>query len=95
MMATTVRVQDEDKAILDELQARHLLATGERISLDELVHKIVELAQTHEDEIILEDAPARLAPGELKAFLGGVHDSSLATSEEDIDQILYGGEDAA
>lgn len=94
-MATTVRVQDEDKAILDALQARYLLSTGERIALDELVHRIVELAEAHEDEIILDDKPPRLSAKEVAAFIGGASDWRVKTSEDDIDRILYGGGDAA
>lgn len=93
-MATTVRVRDEDKAVLDALQARYLLATGKRISLDELLHRIVELAEAHEDEIILDDVAPKLTEEEIAAFHGGIGDSGVVTSEEDIDGILYGGEDA-
>jgi hypothetical protein len=94
-MATTVRVQDEDKGVLDTLQARYLLATGQRISLDELLHRVIELAEEHEDEIILEDVPPRLTRREVEAFIDRVGDSGVTTHERDIDRILYGGRDAA
>lgn len=94
-MPTTVRIQDEDKAILDALQARYLLATGKRISLDELLHRLVELAQEHADAIILEDDAPVLSAREVRAFLAGSTDWGIETSEEDIDKFLYGGEDAA
>ncbi|MHB8584861.1 MAG: hypothetical protein ACYDDF_03365 [Thermoplasmatota archaeon] len=88
------RAQDEDKRFLDELQAKILLRTGRRISLDELLHRLVELAEEHEDEIILEDQSPRLTEAEIRAFLKPV-DFGVETSEEDIDRILYGGNDAA
>ncbi|HUR68007.1 MAG TPA: hypothetical protein VM370_02090 [Candidatus Thermoplasmatota archaeon] len=94
-MATTVRIQDEDKAILDALQARYLLATGQRISLDDLLHRVVELAQEHEDEIVLDDEAPTLTQKEIKAFLAGASDWGVTTSEDEIDDILYGGKDAA
>lgn len=94
-MPTTVRVQDEDKAVLDALQARYLLATGQRISLDDLIHRLVELAEAHEDELILEDEAPHLTPREIKAFRAGASDWGVATSEEDIDRVLYGDEERA
>lgn len=90
-MATTVRVQDDDKAFLDELQARYLLATGKRISLDELIHKMVELVEARVDELILEDRPPKLTEQEVEAFVSGATDWGVRTSEEDIDRVLYGG----
>lgn len=94
-MPTTVRIRDDDKAALDALQARYTLAMRERISLEDLLSRIVELAEEHEDELILDDTPHKLTPAEMKAFHRGIGHSGTSTSEEDIDEILYGGEDAA
>ena len=94
IVPTTVRVRDEDKAVLDALQARYLLATGDRISLDELIHRLVELAEAHEDEIILDDVAPKLTREERVSFHAGI-DWGVETTEDDIDKILYGGDDAA
>lgn len=94
-MATTVRIQDEDKAVLDALQARYLLATGDRISLDDLLHRLVELAEEHADAIILEDEAPRLTPEEIKIFRKGSSDWGVVTHEDEIDQTLYGDNEAA
>lgn len=89
-MPTTVRVRDEDKAALDALQARYTLATGDRISLEELVGRIVALAEEHEDELVLDDEAPALSPEEIEAFHAGISDWGVETSEEMIDEILYG-----
>ncbi|MHB8584873.1 MAG: hypothetical protein ACYDDF_03435 [Thermoplasmatota archaeon] len=93
-MATTVRLQDEDKRFLDELQAKILLRTGQRISLDDLLHRLVAVAEEHEDEVIVENESPRLTEAEIRAALKPI-DFGVETSEEDIDRILYGGDDAA
>lgn len=94
-MPTTVRLRDEDKAALDALQARYTLATGERISLSDLLGLIVGLAEEHEDEIILEDRAPELSDEEIAAYLDASTDWGVETSEEMIDEVLYGGEDPA
>lgn len=94
-MATTVRIQDGDKAVLDALQARYVLATGRRISLDDLLHRIVQLAEEHADSIVLEDEAPRLTAEEVKAFRRGASDWGVVTREDDIDRVLYGGKEPA
>lgn len=88
-MATTVRLRDEDKALLNTLQARYTLATGKRIALEELLSRILELAEQHEDELILKDDPPKLTPEEIAAFHSGISDWGVETREEDIDRIIY------
>lgn len=92
-MATTVRVRDEDKTALDALQAKMTLATGKRVPLDEVVSRLVELAEAHEDELLLVDEAPPLTPTEIRAFLAGTSDWGSATNEDDIDRVLYGGAD--
>lgn len=91
-MATTVRVRDEDKAILNTLQARYTLATGQRIALEELLSRILELAEQHEDELILRDEAPKLTPHEIAAFHAGTSSWGGETREEDIDRIVYDDE---
>lgn len=94
-MPTTVRVKDEDKQVIDRLQARYLLATGKRISIERLISLILETAQQHEDEIIQEDEPPRLTEEETEAFLAAPSDWGVVTRDEDIDDVLYGGDEPA
>lgn len=52
--------------------------------------RILELAEEHEDELILKDEPPRLTPEQVKAFFSGTSDwGEASTTEEDIDRILY------
>lgn len=89
--ATTVRIRRADKEALDALQARYRLETGGRISLEDLLGRILELAEGHEDELWLKDEAPKLTPAEIKRFLSGTSDWGVVTREEDIDGILYGG----
>lgn len=92
-MATTVRLRDEDKATLNALQARYTLATGDRISLEELLSRVLELAEAYEDELILRDDPPQLGTEEIAAFHSGTSDWGVETREEDIDRIIYEDDD--
>lgn len=90
-MSTTVRVREEDKEVLDRLQARITLATGQRPSLEEVVHRIVALAEVHEEEILIDDEPPTLSEEDKRRVLDATFDLGYPTREEDIDEELYGG----
>lgn len=90
-MSTTVRIREEDKQVLDRLQARITLETGERPSLEEVLHRVVELAEEQEDELLSDDEPPRLTEEEKQHVLDTTFDLGYATREEDIDETLYGG----
>lgn len=89
-MSTTVRIREEDKQVLDRLQARITLETGQRPSLEEVLHRVVELAEGHEGELILEDEPPELTEEEKEQILSISYSLGRVTREEDIDEILYG-----
>lgn len=93
-MHTTVRLHEEDKKIIDRLQARYRLETGDRISIEKLISLILETAQRHEDEIILEDRPRQATSEEIKRFHSAAADWGVETTEDEIDDVLYGGDDA-
>ena len=93
-MATTVRVRDEDKALLDSLQARFTLGTGSRIALDEVLHRVLAFADEHQDEIIMTDAGPALPPGQVKAFFHGSSRWENETRDDDVDRVLYGSDEA-
>ena len=90
-MATTVRIRDEDKATLDALQAKMTLAGGKRLPLEEVLHRIVEFAEDHEDELVLDDTPPALTKKQIAAFHKGIGASGAPPlREEDMDDFLYG-----
>lgn len=90
-MSTTVRIRDEDKRRLDRLQAKITLETGEKPSLEDLLHRLVELGEAREGELIFQDQPPQLTGEEKEQALSATHDLGIVTREEDIDEILYGG----
>ncbi|MHB8585417.1 MAG: hypothetical protein ACYDDF_06220 [Thermoplasmatota archaeon] len=94
-MGTTVRVRDDDKALIVALQTRLRLASGKRVPLEDLVHRIVEFAASHEDEWLVPDEAPKLSEAQFRAFFRGASRSAVPTTEEDIDEILYGVEDTA
>ncbi len=56
---------------------------------------IIKTAEHHEDEIVRDDKTRKLSPQEIEAFQAGSSDWGVETKEEEIDDILSGGEDAA
>jgi hypothetical protein len=90
-MSTTVRIREDDKQALDRLQAKITLETGERPSLEEVLHRVVALAEAREDELIVDDEPPELSEEEKQRVLEATHDLGFTTREEDVDEVLYGG----
>lgn len=90
-----MRIRDEDKAALDALQAKFLLSTGRRLSLEELLGRIIELAEAREEDLLTEGHAPTLSAEALDAYQNAGRDWGVVTREEDIDEVLYGGEDPA
>jgi hypothetical protein len=49
---TSIKVKDVTKSNLDVLQSKFTLKTGKKISLQNLLDKILDYALLHEDELI-------------------------------------------
>lgn len=90
-MSTTVRIRDEDKERLDRLQAKITLETGEKPSLEEVLHRLVELAEVHEDDLTGTARASPFTEQEKEQVLEARHDLGFTTREEEIDEVLYGG----
>lgn len=90
-MSTTVRIREEDKERLDRLQAKITLETGEKPSLEEVLHRLVELGEAHEAELVIRDEPPQLTEEQKERILSMGSDLGKTTREEDIDETLYGG----
>jgi hypothetical protein len=91
-MATAVKMDAETKSLLEELQAEIKLKTGTKVTQQELLARLVESAVESRAEFIdsFRDSPTALCDEELAAFNEGQISSGVETSEEDIDDILYG-----
>ena len=70
--------------MLDELKAK-LTLQGKKISKQELVGRIIEIASSNNDILLDEQDQAITDEGELKTFAWGVSDTSTSVDEQ-----LYG-----
>lgn len=90
-MVTAVKMGEDTKSKLEELQAEIKLRTGRKVTQQEVLEQLVESAYTSRDAFIdsFRDS-ATLSDAELAAFNEGQISSGVATDEDDIDEILYG-----
>lgn len=96
-MATAVRMDAETKDRLEELQALIKLETGRKVTQQELLERLVEHGLADRDAIVDAFRTPRLplSDDEVEALLAGATDWGVETTEEEIDEILYGGADDA
>jgi len=91
-MSTAVKMDEETKSKLEELQAEIKLKTGKKVTQQEVLSRLVESVCESRSEFIdsFRDTPASLSDDELAQFNEGMIASGVETDEEDIDDILYG-----
>jgi len=91
-MSTSVKMSGESKRLLDTLQARLVIATGKKISQQELLDTLVRLSTEREHELFGLIAGVRLPlpPEEVEKLMKIPTDWGVETREEEIDTILYG-----
>ncbi|WP_256295990.1 hypothetical protein [Haloarchaeobius salinus] len=91
-MATSVKVDDRTKDLLERLQAEIRLETGERVTQQELLRRITEHGFESRDELVdsFRDDWDGLSEAETERWLSGTISSGKETDENDIDEILYG-----
>jgi hypothetical protein len=91
-MTTAVKMGDETKSKLEELQAEIKLKTGKKVTQQKVLSRLVESVSESRSEFIdsFRDAAVSLSDEELAQFNEGRIASGVATDEEDIDDILYG-----
>jgi len=90
-MTTSVKMSEEGKYTLDALQAKILLATGKKLSQQELLDLLVKLSAQREEELVKLIAGVKLPlhPEELEKLMKLPTDWRIKTKEEEIDEILY------
>jgi len=92
-MSTSVKMDDETKSRLEELQAEIKLETGKKVTQEELLRKIVDHAFSTKSDVINEYRKTVPADEEeIEKFHSEISSSGVETTEEDIDEILYGEE---
>jgi hypothetical protein len=91
-MATAVKVDEEAKSRLEELQAEIKLRTGEKVTQQELLTRLIDDAYESREAVIdsFRESMVPLSEAEKEAMQAGRISSGVETDEDDIDDILYG-----
>lgn len=91
-MSTAVKMDEDAKSKLEELQAEIKLKTGKKITQQEILTQLIQSAIESRSEFVesFRDGTVALSEAEVKQFNQGMISSGVETSEEDIDDILYG-----
>ncbi|MCW4050812.1 MAG: hypothetical protein NWE89_13860 [Candidatus Bathyarchaeota archaeon] len=85
----TVKMSDEAKKILEKLQAKITLKTGEKISQQQLLDEIIRLSERNEDQLFRQITSPPLGEEEINKLLRTPMDWGVETVEEEIDIALY------
>lgn len=91
-MATSVKMDDDTKSRLERLQAEIRLKTGNRVTQQEILARLIEQAVESKAELIdsFREERVPVSEAERERFHEGIVSSGETTTEEDIDEILYG-----
>ena len=91
-MATAVKMDEETKSTLEELQAEIKLKTGKKVTQQEVLAQLVESVSASRREFIdsFREASMSLSDEEIRQFNKDTIASGVETDEGDIDDILYG-----
>jgi hypothetical protein len=92
VMPTAVKMDEETKSKLEALQAEIKLKTGEKVTQQKILARLVESAVESRSEFIdsFRDTPVALTDEDVARFNEGMVSSGVETDEDDIDEILYG-----
>jgi len=91
-MSTAVKMDDEAKSKLEELQAEIRLKTGKKVTQQELLSELIDTVVDSRSEFVdsFRDGAPKLTEEEIEQFNEGRIASGVETEEDDIDEILYG-----
>lgn len=91
-MSTAVKVDDEAKDRLEELQAAIRLQTGQTVTQQELLSRLIDDAYESREAVIesFRDSTVPLSDAEKEQLREARFSSGVETDEDDIDDILYG-----
>lgn len=90
-MATSVKMDEETKSRLEELQAEIKLKTGKKVTQQELLARLVGHAFDSKAAFVdsFRETAVPLSDEEIERFNSGTFSSGVESDEEDIDRILY------
>lgn len=91
-MTTAVKVNDDAKSRLEELQAEIRLRTGQRVTQQALLSTLIDDAYSSREDIIeaFRGSTVPLSDEEKETMRQGRFASGTDTAERDIDDVLYG-----
>jgi len=91
-VTTAVKVDDEAKAHLEELQAQIRLEVGQKVTQQELLSRIIDDASDSRADVVasFRESTVPLTDEQKEAMRRGRVSSGVETDEDDIDDILYG-----
>lgn len=91
-MPTAVKVDEEAKSRLEELQAEIRLRTGRNVTQQELLTRLIDDAYASREDVIdsFRETSVPLSEDEKAAMRRGRIASGVETGEDDIDDLLYG-----
>ena len=91
-MATAVKVDEDAKSRLEELQAEIRLQTGRNVTQQELLTRLIDDAYESREDIIdsFRESMVPLSDAQKAAMRRGRFRSGVETDESDIDDVLYG-----
>jgi len=91
-VTTAVKVDDEAKAHLEELQAQIRLEVGQKVTQQELLSRIIDDAYDSRADVVasFRESTVPLTDEQKEAMRRGRVSSGVETDEDDIDDILYG-----
>jgi len=90
-MPTAVKVDEETKSRLEELQAEIRLQAGQSVTQKELLERLIDDAYESRAEVIdsFRGPTVPLSSLQKDAMQDGRFSSGVETDEDDIDEILY------
>jgi hypothetical protein len=88
-MTTSVKMDEETKSRLEDLQAEIKLETGRKVTQQELLDRIVTHAFATKSEVVdsFRERTVPLSDEEIERFNEGTFDSGIETDEDDEDDI--------
>lgn len=91
-MATAVRMDEETKSHLEELQAEIRLRTETKVTQQEILERLVEDAYESKSAFVdsFRSTTVPLSEAEKEAMAEGRFSSGVQTDEDDVDDVLYG-----
>jgi hypothetical protein len=89
---TAVKVDEDAKSRLEELQAEIRLRTGEKVTQQELLSRLIDDAYESREDVVdsFRESTVPLSDAQKEAMQEGRVSSGIETDEEDVDDVIYG-----